>query len=84
MYCPIVCSAIDGNVDIVTDRETGILFKPGNTEDLTNKLGEALADLPVMKKYAEQLRNKVENNFSQPFVHQCLKEKYLELLAKTG
>lgn len=84
MCCPIVCSAIDGNVDIVTDRETGILFKPGNTEDLTSKLREVLADLSVMKKYAEHLRVKVENNFSQSFVHKCLKEKYLELLAKTG
>ena len=81
MKCPIVCSAIEGSVDIVTDRETGILFQPRNAADMEEKLRVALAHPDEMTKYAERLREKVENSFSQEYVHRSLKEKYLELLA---
>jgi glycosyltransferase involved in cell wall biosynthesis len=81
MKCPIVCSAIEGSVDIVTDQETGILFQPRNAADMEEKLRVALAHPDEMKKYAERLREKVENSFSQEYVHRSLKEKYLELLA---
>ena len=80
MECPIVCSAIEGSVDIVTDQETGLLFKAGDGKDLLSKLRYALSHPEKMKKMAETLRKKVENNFSQQYLHQCLKEKYLELL----
>lgn len=80
MNCPIVCSAIEGSVDIVTDHETGILFEPRNAADLREKLSYALTHPAEMKKFAERLREKVENSFSQEYVHRCLKERYLELL----
>lgn len=82
MGCPIVCSAIDGSVDIVTHRETGLLFQPGNMEDLLEKLKYALAHPQEMKNYAISLRKKIEKNFSQSYLHNCLKEKYIELLSK--
>lgn len=81
MGCPIVCSAIEGSVDIVTDHETGLLFRPGDREDLLQKMEEALSDLPRMKDYATRLRQKVEQYFSQEYVHSCMLEKYRELLS---
>lgn len=81
MGCPIVCSAIEGSVDIVAHRQTGLLFQPQQTEDLIAALREALADPAAMQGYAVQLRAKVESNFSQTYLHRCMKEKYLELLA---
>ncbi len=82
MGCSIVCSAIDGSVDIVTHNETGLLFQPGNTEDLLEKLKYALAHPEEMKNYATNLREKIEKKFSQSYLHNCLKEKYFELLNK--
>ncbi|MGQ0738779.1 MAG: glycosyltransferase family 4 protein [Bacteroidota bacterium] len=84
MGCPIVCSAIEGSVDIVTDHETGLLFQPMNTEDLLVKLRYAMGNRDLIKNMAAKLRVKVENNFSQQYLHRCLKEKYLELLAKNN
>lgn len=84
MGCPIVCSAIEGSVDIVTDQETGLLFRPGNREDLLRKMEAALSDMPRMRIYATRLRQKVEQHFSQEYVHGCLLAKYRELLSVTG
>ncbi len=82
MNCPIVCSAIEGSVDIVTHKETGLLFQSKNADDLLEKLSYALAHPDEMKGYATNLRTKIENNFSQEYLHGCIRDKYLELLAK--
>jgi len=82
MGCPIVCSAIEGSVDIVTHKETGLLFQPRNADDLLEKLKHALANTEEMKQYAVNLRTKIENNFSQAYVHACMKAKYMEILSK--
>jgi len=83
MNCPIICSAIEGSIDIVTHNETGLLFQPQNANDLLEKLRYALSHSEEMKTYAINLRNKIEKYFSQQYLHACLKEKYLELLHKT-
>jgi glycosyltransferase involved in cell wall biosynthesis len=82
MNCPIVCSAIEGSVDIVTHKETGLLFQSKNADDLLEKLSYALANPDEMRQYATNLRTKIENNFSQEYLHGCIRDKYLELLAK--
>lgn len=82
MNCPIVCSSIEGNIDIVTNNETGLLFKPGDAGELLEKLKYAISHINEMKNYAGNLRNKIEKYFSQEYLHQCLKEKYLELLGQ--
>jgi glycosyltransferase involved in cell wall biosynthesis len=82
MGCPIVCSAIEGSVDIVSHGETGLLFEPKNAEDLLEKLKHALAHTAEMKEYANNLRIKIEKYFSQAYLHRRLKEKYFELLNK--
>ena len=82
MNCPIVCSAIEGSVDIVTHKETGLLFQSKNADDLLEKLRYALANPDEMRQYATNLRTKIENNFSQEYLHGCIRDKYLELLAK--
>jgi len=82
MNCPVICSAIEGSIDIVTNNETGLLFQPKNADDLLEKLKYALSNLEEMNKYAANLRNKIEKYFNQQYLHACLKEKYLELLSK--
>ncbi len=80
MNCPIICSAIEGSVDIVTHKETGLLFQPRNTDDLLEKLQYALGSPGEMKGYAVNLRKKIEEKFSQQYLHECIRQKYLELL----
>ncbi|HUR64946.1 MAG TPA: glycosyltransferase family 4 protein [Chitinophagaceae bacterium] len=82
MNCPIVCSAIEGSIDIVTDKQTGLLFEPRNQKDLLEKLEYALAHPAEMKVLADALRQKVTDYFSQAYLHECLRKKYIELLDK--
>jgi glycosyltransferase involved in cell wall biosynthesis len=80
MNCPIVCSRIEGNVDVVSDKQTGILFEAGNAEDLYEKLDYAISHKDEMQRYAANLLKRINENFGQPYVHSCLKEKYEEIL----
>lgn len=80
MGCPIICTSIEGSVDIVTHRETGLIFQPGDINDLMEKLSEALQQPVEMRKYADTLRIKIENNFSQSYIHNCLEKRYRHLL----
>lgn len=83
MNCPIICSAIDGSVDIVTHQETGLLFDPGNGNDLLEKLKYAIGHEAEMSQYAASLRNKIEQHFGQQYLHHELEKKYIELLSRS-
>ena len=84
MRCPIVCSAIEGSVDIVTHKETGLLFQAGNSSELLEQLQYALTHSEEMKKAASILRKKFEENFSQGYVHEMMKNKYMKLLQQAN
>ncbi len=84
MRCPIVCSAIEGSVDIVTHKETGLLFQAGNSSELLEQLQYALTHSEEMKKAASILRKKIEENFSQGYVHEMMKNKYMKLLQQAN
>ena len=80
MNCPIICSRIEGNVDIVSNEETGLIFDVKNLPGLTSCLQKAVDDPGTMKKYAARLYNKVINHFDQPVVHSRIEQRYRELL----
>jgi glycosyltransferase involved in cell wall biosynthesis len=82
LNCPIVCSSIEGNIDIVDHRHTGLLFEVKNKKDLKEKLTFALNNPELMKQYATALRQKVELCFDQQIVHRAILDKYQELLSE--
>ncbi len=82
MGCPVLCSRIEGNTDIVDDLETGIIFEVKNAGSLEEKLRYALQQPGQLKLFAGRLRQKIEKQFDQRFVHESLKNKYLELLSE--
>lgn len=82
MGCPVICSRIEGNIDIVDDDQTGLIFEVQNALSLEGKLRFALANPGQLKEYASKLRKKIEQQFDQRFVHESLKNKYLELLSE--
>lgn len=84
MGCPVICSEIEGNVDIVEKEKTGLLFEVRNEKQLQEKLEWSLGHPSVMKQYAYNLRKKIEAHFDQPLVHKQLRQRYLQLLAGTG
>lgn len=82
MLCPVICSRIAGNVDVVEHEITGLLFEAKNENELFQQLEKALINPQVLKQYAKNLRLKIEQYFDQSALHAQLRKKYLELLAK--
>jgi glycosyltransferase involved in cell wall biosynthesis len=82
LYCPVICSRIEGNVDIVDHEQTGLIFEVRNQNELQQRLEQALANPAMMKQYAANLRRKIEDHFDQKIVHREMKKRYLEILSK--
>ena len=82
MMCPVICSAIEGNVDIVEHEQTGLLFTVKDKVDLQQRLEEAINNQEVLKQYARKLRDNIEQYYNQPIVHAFLRNKYMELLGQ--
>lgn len=80
MECPIVCSRIEGNIDIVDEDTNGLMFTAGNEIELYDKLKQAISDPAGMKRKAVLLRRKIEENFDRSFVQEKLRQKYEALL----
>jgi glycosyltransferase involved in cell wall biosynthesis len=80
MHCPIICSRIEGNVDIVEHQKTGLIFEVRNQKQLQEQLEWALENAATMKEYAAAQRKRIEQYFDQPIIHEQLKKRYRELL----
>ena len=76
MNTPVVASAQGGSLDILIDGETGFFFEPGNVEDLTRKIEQALAF-----KFSN-MRDSIQKNFSLDHMVQTELDVYRELLPK--
>ncbi|MBE9490992.1 MAG: glycosyltransferase family 4 protein [Bacteroidetes bacterium] len=58
---PIVASRIGSLEEIITERETGLKFEPGNADDLAEKVNNLISDeqlLVTMKKNAQEVFKK--------------------------
>ena len=84
MGCPVICSRIDGNIDIVKHQQTGLIFEVKNEDELYSQLKYALENPAILQQYATTLRRQIEQYFDQPIVHSLLHKKYMELLAAQG
>jgi glycosyltransferase involved in cell wall biosynthesis len=82
MSCPIICSRIEGNIDIVTHQQTGLIFEVKNEAQLVEQMLFAINNPAIIKEYAQKQRLHIEQHLDQPILHNLLHKKYLELLAK--
>lgn len=76
MECPIVCSNIVGNTDIVTNNNTGLLFESKNIRDLIDKIIFALENKTIIKDYSENLKNEIDGKYSKISFHKELLNFY--------
>lgn len=80
MLCPVICSNIEGNIDIVEHDKTGQLFEVRNEDQLFDRMEYALANHILIKQYAQNLRIFIEQHFEQQIVHSLILKKYQEML----
>ncbi len=81
MGCPVCCSRIEGNVDVVEHEKTGLIFKVKDAESLYITLQRALSGKPFMQTMSVQLRKRIESCFDQKVVHASLLAKYQAITA---
>jgi glycosyltransferase involved in cell wall biosynthesis len=61
---PIVASRIGGIPELVRDGETGLLFEPKNTQQLSNRIRMLLGDSDLREKFGRRARRIVETEYS--------------------
>ena len=79
MELPVICSKITGNIDIVTNNETGLIFESGNEQQMLKLLQYALAHPQHMQAMAKQLQKEIEENYRQENIWQKMLEAYQSL-----
>jgi glycosyltransferase involved in cell wall biosynthesis len=77
---PIICSRIEGNVDLVENKKTGLLFEKMNANDLFEKWQYAIKHPLEMKAMAETLQQMVHSRFDRTIIWQAMHHAYLSQL----
>ncbi|ERM83922.1 capsular polysaccharide biosynthesis protein CapM [Rhodonellum psychrophilum GCM71 = DSM 17998] len=81
MQLPVICSDIIGNIDVVTQRETGLIFPAKNVEILKEALEFSFVKRDDLQVLADNLYLEVTHKYSRPRIHQLILENYQRLNA---
>ncbi|GAB6537242.1 glycosyltransferase [Bacillus cereus] len=76
----VVASNVGGIPEAIKDRETGLLCKPGNQEDLVNKLEEVIVDREMRINLGNQAYQCAKGTFSNEIFYEKMLEAYNSIL----
>ncbi len=81
---PVITSNLGGMAELVTDGKNGLLFEPGNIEDLTNKMDVFIKNPDLIKKFSQKtyvrsIQEDVKEIENLYFI--LLKKKEVQLIA---
>jgi glycosyltransferase involved in cell wall biosynthesis len=79
---PVIASRIGALAELVKDGETGLLFEPGNAEDLAQKMRWALANPQAMAAMGRNARKQYEAEFTAERNYQQLMAIYESAIAE--
>lgn len=77
---PVIASRIGALADLICEGETGLLFEPGNPDDLAKKMAWALADPERMAEMGRKARAQYEAEFSADVNYQQLMAIYEDVI----
>lgn len=80
MECPVICSRIAGNVDIVKHGETGLIFNQTDEQQMEEQIDYALNHQEQMKTMAHTLNAIVQNDYKRENMWQNILSAYNSLL----
>lgn len=81
MRCPVICSRITGNVDIVKDGETGWLFEKADVATMLDAMRQSLDDRSRAEQMAARLHTEVVTWYERGAFHELLYQEYMRLIA---
>jgi len=70
---PVIGSAIGGIPEVVEDGYNGLLFKPGDVDDLSRTLKRVLSDIELLKRLGENARKSVQKYKLDTHIESILK-----------
>jgi glycosyltransferase involved in cell wall biosynthesis len=73
---PVIASRIGALADLMREGETGLLFEPGNSRDLADKMNWALAHPERMMEMGRKARTQYEAEFSAEVNYRMLMDIY--------
>jgi glycosyltransferase involved in cell wall biosynthesis len=73
---PVVASKLGAMAETIDVGRNGLLFAPGNPEDLTTKARSLFADLPTLKRMRRIARETFDQNFTAEVNHEALMAIY--------
>ncbi len=79
--CPIICSRIPGNTDVVTDESAGGLFDVKSPAQLVLVWEQCIVEVAATAAKAERLQQYVRTHFDRQQLHMALHQAYLAHLA---
>ena len=77
----LIATDIDGNPEIVKDKETGLLVKPRDVDSLAEALDKLLSSPTLQKKYAQNARKLYEEKYDFPTI---VKEQIIPIYEEKG
>jgi glycosyltransferase involved in cell wall biosynthesis len=77
---PVIGANLGSVPELVEDRVTGLLFEPGNEEDLAKKIGVLYQDPEMVKEMGRNARRRVEQDHSAGGYYPKLMRIYEELV----
>jgi glycosyltransferase involved in cell wall biosynthesis len=80
MGLPVICSHITGNIDIVTNNETGLIFECGNEQQMFSLLQYALMHPQLMQTMAKKLQQDIHKNYPRENIWQNILQAYKSMV----
>lgn len=78
---PVVATDVDGTRELIEDGVTGMLVKPGNSEDLARVVARLLTHREIARRLAQAARRKVQVSFATERMVRETEQVYEEALA---
>lgn len=78
---PVICSRIGALEEIVTDGQTGLQFKPGDSEDLAAKIDWAWQHRGATRAMGQRARHEFEDKYTAEQNHRYLVGLYSRVLS---
>lgn len=80
MGLPIICSQITGNIDIVANNESGLIFEHGNEQQMLSLLQYAVTHPQHMQEMADRLQLQIRKDYRQENIWQNILAAYKTLV----
>jgi len=80
MGLPVICSRIEGNVDIVTHNDTGLIFEAEDQQQMQEQIQFGLNNASQVKELADRLYCKVREDYHRENIWQNILEAYKSLV----